>query len=441
MVTYSGIGSYSNSDVLSFSASFIAFVGGERIPKGCERQKIYFLSMSDRPQVIGSLFSHAVSYVGKQLGSVLTSKEFEQLSSGRVTSSVLVFNGRAIPLCNLGTTQYIIKNDSIKKLETEATLLDGSWIVISSNELSEEEINLVQRKIKEGITPRYLAEYISRTNSALKALAAVAINAKLANYDFLRGNPSISCFSHPGKVRSNNEDACFVGSFDLSVSNRRWRYQVLCVADGAGGHMHGEVASRETIIWMFLQIGKAIIEGKLESNIDNTLYQIISSLNERILELKSRKMSNMASTLSIALVTGEDVYIGHVGDSRIYVADTSSGSIIQLTKDHKYVEDLVDKGIITREEARIHPQRNIITSAIGMNNPKIDTFHLSKELNKNKKLVVCSDGLSDLVDDTDIYKVVSSEQLLRNKTKRLVELANQRGGTDNISVAFLEYLK
>jgi protein phosphatase len=76
-----------------------------------------------------------------------------------------------------------------------------------------------------------------------------------------------------------------------------------------------------------------------------------------------------------------------------------------------------------------------------MNNPKIDTFHLSKELDKNKKLVVCSDGLSDLVDDTDIYKVDSSEQLLENKTKKLVELANQRGGTDNISIAFLEYLK
>ncbi|MGC9086896.1 MAG: hypothetical protein ACP5IT_11950, partial [Thermoproteota archaeon] len=190
MVTYSGIGGYSNGDILSFSASFTAFIGGERRPKEYKKQRIYFLGMSDKPQVIGSLFSHAVNYVGEQLGSVLTPKEFEQLSSSKVTSSVLVFNRRAIPLCNLGTTQYIIKNDSIKKLETETALLDGSWVVISSNELSKKDVNLVQRKIKEGITPKYLAEYVSRTNSALKALAVVAINAKLANYDFLRGNPS-----------------------------------------------------------------------------------------------------------------------------------------------------------------------------------------------------------------------------------------------------------
>jgi protein phosphatase len=440
MVTYSGIGSYSNSNIFSFSASFTASVGGEKKLKGEEKQKIYFLSISDKPQVIGSLFSNAVGYVGEQLGSELVSKESEQLSDSKVASSALFFNGRLNSLYNLGATQYIIGGNSIKELKTE-TLLDNGWIVVSSSELSKEDFKLIQEKVKEGITPRYLTEYVLRTNPMLKAITVAAINAKLVNYDFLEGSPFFSYYSHPGKVRSNNEDAYFVGSFDLSVDNKRSRYQVLCVADGAGGHMHGEVASKEAILWVFSQIGKAIIEGNLENNVSNTLHQIISSLNERILELKSRRVSNMASTLSVALVAGEDVCIGHVGDSRIYVIDTNNERIIQLTKDHKYVEELVDKGVITREEAKVHPQRNIITSAIGMNNPRIDIIHLNKELSRSKKLIVCSDGLSDLVDDTEIYRVASNTQSLKNKAKKLVELANQRGGLDNISVVTLEYLK
>jgi protein phosphatase len=166
----------------------------------------------------------------------------------------------------------------------------------------------------------------------------------------------------------------------------------------------------------------------------------VDSANRRIIEIKSRMMSNMATTLTLGLIKDSGLYVGHVGDSRAYIADAETGDIRQLTRDHKYVEDLVEQGVISREEAKTHPQRNIITSALGMDNLRIDILHFRNMFNENSRVIVCSDGLSDLVEDEEI-----SLQAIRRAppveiAKSLIRLANERGGLDNISIAIDGYV-
>jgi protein phosphatase len=155
--------------------------------------------------------------------------------------------------------------------------------------------------------------------------------------------------------------------------------------------------------------------------------------NAKVRSLRESMKSDAATTLTMALIKGDHAYISHCGDTRSYFVSEQRADLI--TEDHKYVAQLVKSGVISPEEARSHPQRNIITSALGMEQPRIDV--IDRPLGIDELVLVCSDGLSDLVEDQEIWKCSRYQRYPSNISRVLIDLANRRGGSDNISIAML----
>lgn len=212
---------------------------------------------------------------------------------------------------------------------------------------------------------------------------------------------------------------------------------VSIVCDGMGGHVGGATASRIAIT--------AIIE-----NLNNVYYddprvaigESIDKANKAILQktVEQPELKGMGSTCVMLLVRDGKVYIGHVGDSRIYLV--RSRRIIQLTKDHSYVQMLVDCGEISKEQAEHHPRKNEITNALGLENMTPATVAEDAILPEaGDCFVLCSDGLSGMVSDNSICKVISrqSEMNAQDRVDRLVQMANDNGGLDNITVQLVEF--
>ncbi len=227
-----------------------------------------------------------------------------------------------------------------------------------------------------------------------------------------------------GRIKRQNEDRVFIHQ-DVPF------YAV--VADGMGGHNAGEVASKMAV---------EIISGELDKapknkfcDFEDKLRDAFVLANRKIFKYaeENLKMLGMGTTTVTAVISGGTLYIANVGDSRAYVID--SGGIRQISRDHSYVWILVERGEITKEQARKHPKRNYITRAMGTEkNVVVDTFcrRYSGEI-----VLLCTDGLTNFVDDEEILSAVVSEKTLQDAARRLVDLANERGGGDNITVALM----
>jgi len=218
-----------------------------------------------------------------------------------------------------------------------------------------------------------------------------------------------------GRKRRRNEDS-FVREPPL-----------FAVADGMGGAQAGEVASRlaAAAFREFHEADELDPEGRVAA--------IIQEANRRIYERarSDAQASGMGTTITAALVSGGSVSIGHVGDSRAY--RLRQGKLEQLTEDHSLVADLVRSGRLTPEEADAHPQRSVITRALGTDlQVDVDTFTV--EAQADDVIVLCSDGLTTMVDDEEIARTVANADSLEQATKALVKAANRAGGEDNVTV-------
>ncbi len=229
--------------------------------------------------------------------------------------------------------------------------------------------------------------------------------------------------SDVGRVREANEDDLFVGT------------SVVAVADGMGGHLAGEVASATA-----LEPVRAL-DGKVFADPESAL----SSLRDAVVEANatvSRMAADeptyrgMGTTLTAAMVEGRRLHLAHVGDSRAYLL--RQGSFSQVTDDHTLVQHLIDEGQITVEEAATHPQRSIITRAIGVS-PEVDVDAVSLDLEEGDQLLLCSDGLTGVVPDERIAEELRSGDAPQATLDRLVEAANEAGGPDNITIVLLRY--
>ncbi|WZL74789.1 Stp1/IreP family PP2C-type Ser/Thr phosphatase [Clostridiaceae bacterium 35-E11] len=235
----------------------------------------------------------------------------------------------------------------------------------------------------------------------------------------------IGAYSHIGQVREINEDAYYISSNALNL---------FIVADGMGGHNAGEVASNVAISSI-----KNFMEQNMDKYIDKEDKTICKILKEAILEanhkifLKSKEEEScqgMGTTLTVALILSK-VYVGHVGDSRAYIIQRDD--ILQITQDHSLVAELVRNGSITENEAKNHPQRNMITRALGTDeNVTIDIYTL--DLKKDDTIVLCTDGLSNAIEANEIKNTVMDCDNMQYACEHLVALANERGGHDNITV-------
>lgn len=226
-----------------------------------------------------------------------------------------------------------------------------------------------------------------------------------------------------GQVREGNEDALLV------------RDSVFAVADGMGGHLAGEVASA-TALQPIAELDGRVFSDAAEAV--TALREAVVSANATVSKLATDNASyrGMGTTLTAALIEGRRMHIAHVGDSRAYLL--RDGQFSQLTDDHTLVQHLVDEGQISREEAATHPQRSIITRAIGVSTD-VDVDSLTLDLRPGDQLLLCSDGLTGVIDDDIIEGELTPGTDAEATVNRLVDLANEGGGPDNITVVLLRY--
>ena len=230
-----------------------------------------------------------------------------------------------------------------------------------------------------------------------------------------------------GKKRVVNQDNIYVST--RPVGNLP---NLFVVADGMGGHKAGDYASRYAT--------DAVVES-ISANSETDIKKIITKAVEDANSLVFKKSAEnedfrgMGTTLVIAAISGDELTVANIGDSRLYLIEGSS--IKQLTQDHSLVAEMVRMGQIDEQEARRRPDKNIITRAIGISEVIHADFFKSKVKSK-EYVLLCSDGLSNMLEDSEMLSAVTSSDPLEKKTSMLIDLANQKGGKDNISVIIIE---
>lgn len=240
-----------------------------------------------------------------------------------------------------------------------------------------------------------------------------------------------------GRVRQNNED-----SIDLWVAGKAGQYVLAVVADGMGGAAAGEEASRIAIDTVRKQLTDDYHKGpddyadEDEEYLVDRLVDVIKTANLNITEkaMNNPELKGMGTTMTLAFARQSDLSIVHVGDSRAYQVDGHDGTIRQLTADHSFVQALVDAGHITAEEADNHPMRNVLYRALGQDESVDVDSYSDLRLSIGDRLILCSDGLTLHVKPHEIADAVMDHRNPEVATQKLLELANTRGGKDNISV-------
>jgi serine/threonine protein phosphatase PrpC len=242
------------------------------------------------------------------------------------------------------------------------------------------------------------------------------------------GRIALGSLTDPGRVRARNEDNIYVEPEDSP--DARARGWVGIVADGVGGRQAGDVASR-----LAVETTRATFYASNDTGLGERLRSAVISANAAIFQsvLQSPGEAGMASTITAAALSDGQLYVAQVGDSRAYLVQ--KGRIRRLTRDHSLVDDLVRAGELTVEEARVHPARNRVTRALGADE-RVEVDLVQTSFEPGDVLILCSDGLHGLVEDAEIAAAVADDP--QPAASNLVALANERGGTDNISVVIVK---
>jgi len=233
--------------------------------------------------------------------------------------------------------------------------------------------------------------------------------------------------SDRGKARENNED-----SFCIITGLERFP-NVFIIADGMGGHNSGEVASRTAVATAEKYIRQYNEELKGQTDIQQVIRDAITETNTAVYNQSMENIDNlgMGTTFVMAVVTQNMLHVGHVGDSRAYLI--RGDGITQITTDHSFVEEMVRNGSITREEAENHPQKNLITRALGCSEEiQIDLY--SCKIFEDDCILLCTDGLTNMLSEEEILSTVLEAKDMDTACSELVNKANDRGGHDNITV-------
>ena len=229
-----------------------------------------------------------------------------------------------------------------------------------------------------------------------------------------------------GKKRQLNQD--YVYTSEMPIGNLP---NVFIVADGMGGHNAGDYASKYTVETIIQEISESA-----EDNPVTVIKNAIGIANEHIRQKaeEDERLYGMGTILVVATCMGNILQVANVGDSRLYVVNDK---IIQITRDHSLVEEMVRMGGIDRETARSHPDKNIITRAIGASETvKVDFFTV--KLQKGDIVLMCSDGLTNMLEDEEIRMILNGQRDIVEKAEELVRAANNNGGKDNIAVVLIE---
>lgn len=269
----------------------------------------------------------------------------------------------------------------------------------------------------------------------MKKMKSFTLTVKNVKFDMYE----IYGITHNGAVRDHNEDCFLINGYVVNSGECHITLPELpilvAVADGVGGCNAGEIASHlalTNLSQLRLPIG------------DQSMVEYVQQINEEILEygIQNPSAKGLATTLTMLIVIEDQITAVNIGDSRIY--RHRDGFLKQITKDHSLVQTLFEAGEIGREEMFTHPQKNIVLQSLGGNqenqNLEVDVQHLRGHFENEDVFIVCSDGLSDLVNDNDIENVLQQSSSLTQSVSRLVQQANNNGGTDNITVVGVKHL-
>ena len=229
-----------------------------------------------------------------------------------------------------------------------------------------------------------------------------------------------------GKNREMNQD--YVYTSENAVGNLP---NLFIVADGMGGHKAGEFASRFTVE----TIVESVSTNEQKEPV-RIIEEAIQTANRELIQ-KARQdetMAGMGTTVVVVTVIGDKAFVANVGDSRMYVIGKE---ITQVTRDHSLVEEMVRMGELAKDAAKDHPDKNIITRAVGAAQD-VDVDFFEVELYPQDYILMCSDGLTNMVEDEDIRRIVQSQRDVAERVEKLVETANDHGGQDNITVVVIE---
>ena len=231
-----------------------------------------------------------------------------------------------------------------------------------------------------------------------------------------------------GKIRKINEDSFAIYGFKDDSG-------FAVIADGMGGHNAGEIASATAVDEIRSALEKSF---EADESIPSAITSAVNAANRRIFDMSihNKGQSGMGTTVIITAVKDGAVYAANVGDSRIYLM--YDGKLRQVTKDHSFVEELITAGSITREEAATHPGRHTITRAVGTDaRVKTDIFEL--ECKVGDVILMCSDGLSDMLSPVQIEKIISQSEKISDAVESLIAAANESGGADNITLVGIKF--
>ena len=232
-----------------------------------------------------------------------------------------------------------------------------------------------------------------------------------------------------GKVRAHNEDSVII------TKNQSGDY-LMAVADGMGGHSAGEIASSIVISHISKCFNESFCNMEKSKAVE-WIREMAKEVNELIFNYVEDhpESKGMGTTLVLAVVTTDYVLIGNIGDSSGFVI--KDNKLHKVTYDHTLVNLLIKAGELTEEEAKDHPKKNVLMKALGANNPiDIDIYDCDMDISS---ILLCSDGLTSMLEVEQIEKVLTSDQEIEDKVIKLIRKSNNRGGMDNISIAYLEF--
>jgi protein phosphatase len=243
----------------------------------------------------------------------------------------------------------------------------------------------------------------------------------------------MNCFgmSDVGKIRKNNEDSFYIQVYDND-------HVIGVVADGMGGHKGGKKAS-SIAVKVISEYVEALLPDMLsftERKLKQALIKAVKSANKAIYDdaVNSTELSGMGTTAVVCYISGGKLYALNAGDSRLYIINDK---ITQVTKDHSFVGELVELGVISEQQAQHHPQKNIITRALGTE-PEIDVDIYTEKLNDGDTILLCTDGLTNMLSDKKIIELVNSDSDISVVTKALIDEAKKSGGNDNITAVVIK---
>lgn len=242
----------------------------------------------------------------------------------------------------------------------------------------------------------------------------------------------VSSITDKGLIRESNQDFFFVSD------NKK--VPLFIVADGMGGHKAGEIASKMAVEIIVDDFFSDVSLLNSEERIINKIKSSIARANELIYKKSKATIDceGMGTTITMAYIFNEHIFLGHVGDSRGYLVTTDL--INQITEDHSLVNELIKNGSITKEEGKSHPQKNLITRAVGTETDiEIDVY--IEKYHKEDTLILCTDGLTNLVDENTILNEIIKVKDIFKVGRNLTEKARNNGGYDNITIILIKFLE